>query len=124
MSVNLIAHVEIPVADLERAAAFYERAFGFALERTRIDGYPMALFPFHAGAPGASGALVQGDVYLPAKAGPIVYLAVPDVPNTLEAAVQAGGKLLYAAKRLDDGSTVGEFEDSEGNRIAVIARAH
>lgn len=44
------------------------------------------------GAAGASGALVQGDACLPAKAGPIVCLAVPDVPNTPEAAAQAGGR--------------------------------
>lgn len=68
----LIRNVEMPVADLDRAIRFYERVFGEALERVAADGYAMALFPIDAGVAGASCALVGGDVYVPAKAGPLV----------------------------------------------------
>lgn len=114
---------EIPVSDLERAIPFYEQVFGILLERRTIDGYRMALFPLAEGGPGASGALVEGDVYVPGKAGPILYFRVESIVRVLERVVELQGRILYPAKVLDDGGSVAEFEDSEGNRIALQQEA-
>lgn len=118
---NPVVYVEIPVTDLERAVRFYEAVFQFHLQRSEVDGYEQALLPAAQGAAGASGALVKGDVYLPAKTGPIVYFGSDDIAATLKRVTAAGGTLLYPEKQLDGLGSVAEFEDSEGNRIALFA---
>lgn len=119
---NAAIYFEIPASDLNRAVRFYEAVFEVALERRIIDGYEMALFPWQEQAPGITGALVKGDVYVPAKAGPILYFASENIDGTLQRAVAAGGKVLYPKKAVDAGIEVAEFEDSEGNRIALQTR--
>jgi predicted enzyme related to lactoylglutathione lyase len=121
MTPNPIVYVEIPVTDLGRASRFYEEVFQFSLESTTVDGYPMALFPAAPGSSGASGALVKGDVYIPSKSGPIVYFGTENISHALQRVRKAGGKVLYPEKRLDGLGSVAEFEDSEGNRIALFA---
>jgi predicted enzyme related to lactoylglutathione lyase len=115
---NLIAHVEIPVTDMDRAVAFYTTVFATDLERQTIDGYEMALFPASEGT-GATAALAKGDVYRPSKAGAIVYLRVADIRATVARAEAAGGSVLYPVKDVGEFGLVGEIADSEGNRIAL-----
>lgn len=114
---NLVGYFEIPVTHMDRAVGFYETLFGLKLERTVIDGYPMALFPHHDGA-GATGALAQGDVYVPGKAGPVLYFTVDDIKAVLSRAAGLGAVLLYPVKDIGTGR-VAEIEDSEGNRLAL-----
>lgn len=113
----LIAWFEIPARDLDRARRFYEAVFGKTFSRETVDGYDMALF---AGPDGPEGALVQGDVYVPGKAGPILYFRVADIDAVLNRANAAGGRTLYAKKDIGQSGWVAEFEDSEGNRIALL----
>lgn len=112
----MIAWFEIPVADLGRAARFYEAVLGKPLTRETVDGYAMAMF---VGPDGPEGALVKGDVYVPGKAGPILYFRVTDADAVLARAVAAGGRVLYPKKDIGPNGWVAEFEDSEGNRIAL-----
>lgn len=121
MTANPIAYVELPVADMERAMAFYADVLGLDFERQTIDGYDMALFPAAEGAAGASGALVKGDVYVPGKTGPIVYFRVADIDAVLKRARARGAKILYDKKDVGAFGFVAEVEDSEGNRIALNA---
>lgn len=118
---NPIVYVELPVHDLDRAMGFYAALLGLSFERTRIDGYDMALFPAHPGGDGASGALVRGDVYRPGKVGPIVYFRVADIDAALARARKLGAKILYEKKAVGSFGFVAEVEDSEGNRIALNA---
>jgi predicted enzyme related to lactoylglutathione lyase len=119
MATNPISYVEIPVADMDRAVRFYEAVLGMALERQVIDGYEMALFPYDPAAPGVTAALAKGDVYIPAKAGPVVYFGVDDIDAVLARATALGGRTLYPRKDVGAFGTIAEFEDSEGNRIAL-----
>ncbi len=114
-----VHYFEIPVADLARAVPFYERVFQVRLEPRTIDGYAMALFPAGGEGAGASGALAEGDVYVPGKQGPILYFTVERIHDVLERVTEAGCPILYPAKILEDGGIVAEFEDCEGNRIAL-----
>ncbi|MDX2236902.1 MAG: VOC family protein [Hyphomonadaceae bacterium] len=115
---NPIRYVEIPVTDMARAIAFYERVFDLDLERDIVDGYEMALFPL-ADGPGATAALAKGDVYIPSKTGTIPYIRVGDIETALERALAAGGSVLYPRKAIGAQGFVAEIEDSEGNRIAL-----
>ncbi|MEM1020903.1 MAG: VOC family protein, partial [Pseudomonadota bacterium] len=85
-----LSYFEIPVSDMDRAVAFYSAVFGIDLAQTTIDGYDMALFP--EGAP--NGALAKGDVYVPGKAGPVIYFHTPDIDGTIKRAVANGGSVL------------------------------
>ena len=116
---NPVFHFEIPVTDMDRAVAFYEGVFGFHLRRERIDGYEMALFPRSDTSPGASGALALGDAYKPSKEGVILYFDVADIDAVLARATERGAKTLYEKKDIGEEGFVAEFEDSEGNRLAL-----
>ncbi|MDR4952322.1 VOC family protein [Chryseobacterium sp. ES2] len=119
-STNPVVYFEIPVNDLERAEKFYTAVFNFSFDKEIIDGYEMALFPFEEKNSGITGSLAKGEVYKPSKNGVIIYFKTENIDQTLEKAVQHGGSVLYP-KRIDEkyGFAVAEFEDSEGNRIAL-----
>jgi uncharacterized protein len=116
---NPVSYFEIPVLDLDRASSFYAFVFEVALETVSIDGYPMALFPNAEDASGATGALVKGDVYVPSKAGAILYFRVSNIDATLERVTARGAPVLYPKKDVGAAGFVAEFEDTEGNRIAL-----
>lgn len=117
---NIIAHVEIPVTNLERAIAFYGAVFDIAFgEVVEIHGNRMAYFPFEEGKDGASGALAQGDVYVPTVHGAIVYLSVEDIDQTIAKASELGSEVLFPKTGFGENGFVAEITDSEGNRIAI-----
>ena len=119
---NLVGYFEIPVSDLERAIAFYEHVFECELERTVIDGHPMALFPDAAGEGSITGALAHGESYVPSRDGARVYFAVDDIDAILARVRELGGEILYPKTAVGEWGFVAEFADSEGNRIALSAR--
>jgi hypothetical protein len=116
---NPVIHFEIPVADMDRAVAFYEAVFAVTLERRQVDGYDMAFFPRADGGAGASGALARGDVYRPTRDGTILYFDVPDIDAVIARTAARGGTVLYPKKDIGEAGFVAEIADSEGNRIAL-----
>ncbi len=116
---NPVNYFEIPVVDMARAMHFYERVLLMDFELTEIDGHSMALFPYQKDAPGITGALALGDSYHPGRQGVRIYFTVTDIEATLRRAVEAGGKVLYPKTSIGEHGWVAEFEDSEGNCIAV-----
>jgi len=117
--VQLVSYFEIPVVDLDRSIEFYSRVFGVNLERTTIDGHEMALFPETTDGQGATGALAKGESYIPSVDGTRVYFAVDDIDDVLARVSDLGGKVLYPKTSIGELGFVAEFEDSEGNRIAL-----
>jgi predicted enzyme related to lactoylglutathione lyase len=78
----------------------------------------MALFPFIQEKSGISGALAKGEIYKPTKDGVLIYFNTANMDETLRLANTNGGKILYP--KTDNGiGIVAEFEDTEGNRIAL-----
>jgi predicted enzyme related to lactoylglutathione lyase len=118
---NPVCYFEVPVADLDRAVAFYSAVFGCEFERATIDGNEMALFPADPASGGASGALARGDSYVPGRQGVRVYFRVDDVSASLARAVAAGGRESYPPTSVPGYGRVAEFEDSEGNCVALFA---
>ncbi|QPB83730.1 VOC family protein [Pseudoalteromonas rubra] len=116
---NPVRYFEIPVTDLDRATAFYQAVFGFEFERALIDGHDMALFPSNDQVAGITGALVKGDSYIPSKAGARLYFHTEDIDATLAKVFSLGGKTLYPKTSICGFGWVAEFEDSEGNCIAL-----
>jgi hypothetical protein len=116
---NPVIYFEIPVTDMERAIKFYKAVFSFQFEKEVIDSNEMALFPFSDEGKGISGALVKGEIYKPTHNGVVIYFKTTDVQKTLQVAVANGGKILYPKTSNGNLGFVAEFEDSEGNRIAL-----
>lgn len=120
---NPVSYFEIPVVDLDRAVMFYGAVFGCAFERNHVDGNEMAFFPYAESRPGASGALAKGDSYVPGRAGVRIYFDVGDIQQTLQKALDAGGKVLYPETAVGAFGRVAEIEDSEGNCIGLHVAA-
>lgn len=115
---NPVVYFEIPVIDMERATRFYSTVFNFKFDTTIIDKNEMALFPFTEEKSGISGALAKGEIYKPTKDGVLIYFNTANIDETLRLANVNGGQILYP--KTDNGiGLVAEFEDTEGNRIAL-----
>lgn len=118
-SINPVVYFEIPVTNIERAMKFYSAVFSFEFSKTSIDHNEMALFPFNGKNSGITGALAKGEIYIPSKSGVLIYFNTENIENTLAKALQNGGKMLYPKTSIGALGFVAEFEDSEGNRIAL-----
>jgi len=118
-SYNPVVYFEIPVEDLERAIKFYAAVFDIEFEKTNIDGNEMALFPFNNDVAGITGALAKGDIYKPSKEGTLIYFKSKNIDETLDLAIKNGGQILYPKTSNGELGFVAEFEDCEGNRIAL-----
>lgn len=115
---NPVVYFEIPVIDIDRATKFYSTVFNFKFDTTIIDNNEMALFPFTQEDSGISGALAKGEIYKPTKDGVLIYFNTVNIDETLRLANANGGQILYP--KTDNGiGHVAEFEDTEGNRIAL-----
>jgi uncharacterized protein len=112
---------EIPVNDLERAAAFYEKVFEVKLSMEEMSGMKLAMFPFAQGAPGASGALIKGKSYEPSHAGTVIYFSVESIDETLKKINANHGKTLMPRTSIGEHGFIAQYEDTEGNRLALHA---
>ena len=116
---NPVNYYEIPVTNLNRAVEFYFSIFDFQFDRSVLDGNEMAFFPFYDGANGITGALVKGESYVPGKQGVRIYFSSDNIEETLQKVLLYGGKIIYPMTSIGDWGSVAEFEDSEGNCIAL-----
>ena len=114
---KLIAWVEIPSADFERAVKFYSTVFKMELSPTDCgDGEKMACFPT------GEGAIIQSRHAKPSENGAIVSFTVPD---SIEAAIsrveQENGKVVIPKTKIE-AEGWGYFAlctDSENNTIGL-----
>lgn len=115
---NPVVYFEIPVNDIGRAIKFYMAVFKFDFVIETIDNNEMALFPLDDENPGISGALAKGEIYKPTNDGVLIYFKTENIDDTLKLVASNGGQLLYP--KTDNGiGFVAEFQDTEGNRIAL-----
>ncbi|GGD52808.1 VOC family protein [Lacimicrobium alkaliphilum] len=122
MNGNPVGWFEIPVTDMDRAKAFYTKAFNVELEVLEMGPCLMAMFPFNHENPGCSGALVKGPQYTPAQAGLMIYFMCDEVTACLNNIQTAGGKLLQEKMSIGEHGFIGLFSDSEGNKLGLHSR--
>lgn len=120
---NVAVWFEIPAANFDRAAKFYETIFAEELKRDQYGKQQMAVFPYER--PSVSGCVMEAPDLAGKDAGTVVYLncdgRLADVAGRVE---KAGGKLLTPRIELPAG--MGAFfhiRDSEGNRVGLHAAA-
>ena len=114
---------EIPVANIDRAQAFYEALLGAPLRREAMGPQTLAVLPYTE--PAVGGALIAGDhIPAPSGHGTLIYLNVnPSLDAALARALAAGAQLVTPRVDLPDG--MGSFVhvlDVEGNRIGLHAQ--
>jgi uncharacterized protein len=115
---NAISWFEIPVADMDRAVAFYESLLATQLERTVFADVPHAVFP----ADGVGGTLVLDPNNQPSVSGHLVYLnAGDDIDGALTRVTALGGTALTPVIDLGDQGRMALLLDTEGNRVALHA---
>lgn len=121
---HAITWFEIPVRDLDRAQAFYERMLGSALKRETMGSEHMAIFP--SATDGVAGCLnIGAEAVAPSAAGSRVYLdANPSLDAALERANGAGGRVVTPRTALPPGmGFFAHIADSEGNVVGLHAMA-
>lgn len=111
---------EIFVADLPRAAAFYERSLSVDLKRETFGGLPLGIFPGEES--GVRGALVKHPVRGPSAEGAIVYLNVAGKLDAVLARVPAaGGQVVMPKTDIGEPGDIALIRDTEGNVVGLHA---
>ena len=125
MEHNMVGWFEIPVTNIERAKTFYDTVFGVEIQIQDFGGTLMGWFPFAEGKLGASGSLIQNDVYKPSDSkGVLIYFSSEDVNTEINRVEAAGGKVIQLKTQISpDIGYMALFIDCEGNRIALHSRA-
>jgi predicted enzyme related to lactoylglutathione lyase len=103
-------YVELPVADIAAAKAFYENAFGWAL----TDFGPT----YAATLSGDTDIGLQADAAEATKA-PLAVIDVPDLETALAAVTAAGGTIVRPIFAFPGGRRF-QFTDPGGNELACV----
>lgn len=120
---NTVGWFEIPVKDMDRAIAFYEKVFDFKITLQNFGGVKMGWFPSNGDVYGATGTLILDDNYEPRDNGTLVYFSCDDVQNQLDNIPAAGGKITKEKTEISPShGNMAVFIDSEGNRIALHSK--
>lgn len=119
--------VEIPVANIARAAAFYGAMLETALRVTELaPGHKAAFLPM-ADAPASPGcALVEAEGYVPAgyKGCRLYFNALPDMEAFLARVEEAGGHVEMPPAAVESAAAtacLAYFFDTEGNLLGAHA---
>lgn len=116
---SVVVWADIPVADMDRAIAFYSKVLQTELLQP-FPGQPVAVPPPDLGP--VAFDLVQTDALKPGSTdGPRVYLSsLGDIDAMVQRVEEAGGRVIQPPT--DMGEMVGRvafFVDSEGNQIGI-----
>jgi len=126
MQNNVVGWFEIPVENMERAVAFYEKVLDLKLDRHQMGPLDMAWFPWNEQGTGSPGSLVHFPAaYKPSSDGVLIYLTAHsgDLSNELSRVEKAGGKVLQGKTQIsEDYGYMALIVDSEGNRVALHSR--
>lgn len=114
---------EIPVTDMTRSIAFYERLLGITLRREPCSGLDFAVFPCTDNPDAVKGALMAVDKAPANTDGVIIYLNAGKSLNAVLARLDAcGGKLLTPRVVLPDNmGCFAHIADPDGHRIGLHA---
>ena len=114
---NRAVWFDIPVADLDRAAAFYRAVLEIDVRKQEFDGFA---FCFLAHDEGNGGCLVPGAGEISSTGGILVYLNVDGrIRDAIAQVEQRGGKVMEPVHAIGPHGFRAVVLDSEGNRVAL-----
>jgi uncharacterized protein len=117
-----IVHFEIPYDDGERAHAFYEKAFGWKLDRMPEMSYTMV----STGPSGDQGptepGFINGGMFDRSDngaPGAVVVIDVDDIDAALATVTELGGESLVGRTPVGEMGWSAYFKDTEGNLVGL-----
>jgi uncharacterized protein len=121
-----VVHFEMPYADRERMAQFYESAFGW---QTQLLGEEMGHYVLatttetDAQGPKTPGAINGG--FFPQKPDwpaqhPSIVIAVDNIKDAVGRVTAAGGEVLGEPMEIPGVGHYVSFIDTEGNRVSML----
>ncbi len=113
---KLVAWVEIPTANFNRAVKFYNAVFGIELNVFECETEKMACFP------SGDGTIFYSEGYKPSTEGTIVSLNTgSDLDNAIRRVEENGGKIVRQKTKIEvEGrGYFALFIDSEGNQVGL-----
>lgn len=114
---NRAVWFDIPVADLERAAAFYRSVLAIKVEVMQFGDTAFAVLDHDQGN---GGCLVVAPDEITGKSGALVYLnANGRLREATDLASQHGGSVVEPPRSIGPHGSRAVVLDSEGNRIAL-----
>ncbi len=116
---NALNWFEIPVADIDRATAFYQQLYAADLARQTLCGGEMAILPYDG--EGVGGCLFQHPELTPGGRGTLVYLNAGDDLSPMLSRAEAAGAQVELPKTLvsPEVGFMALIVDSEGNRVGL-----
>ena len=117
----MVGWFEIPVSDMDRAKKFYDSVFDIEIGIHDLGGLIMGWFPMDAEKSGATGSLVQHEMYRPSLTdGTLIYFSCKDLANELSRVEAANGEIMKPKTEIGGGhGFMALVKDTEGNRIAL-----
>lgn len=113
---NRAVWFDIPVTDLDRAAAFYRAVLGIGIQKQEFDDFSFCLLEHGEGNGGC--LIPKADEV--SQTGILVYLnADGRIRDAVEQAGRSGGRVLEAVHPIGPHGFRAIVLDSEGNRIAL-----
>ncbi|MEX0728705.1 MAG: VOC family protein [Planctomycetaceae bacterium] len=114
---NRAVWFDIPVADLERAAAFYRAVLGIDVHLETFGEFRFAVLDHHDGN---GGCLVIKENEISSDHGILVYLNVHGrIRDAVAQVTNHGGKILTEIQSIGPHGFRAIVLDSEGNRLAL-----
>jgi hypothetical protein len=104
-----LCYLQIPAVDVMRSATFYERVFGWQIERP----YPSFV------APGLIGQWVDDRPAAP-DGGPLAWIYVDRIDDTLETVRTNGGEVLEEPSPDGPIRWLATIRDPEGNAVGIV----
>lgn len=121
---NKVVHFEIPANDVKRAVEFYQKTFGWNIEKSPMPGmeYYMAttVETDQQGMPKTAGAINGGIMKrnMPTET-PVIVIKVANLDEHLKKAKEHGAKVVMEKMTVGDMGYYARITDTEGNVIGV-----
>jgi uncharacterized protein len=114
---NRAVWFDIPVKDLDRAAAFYRGVLAIKVEKSQFDNFSFCVLEHQNGN---SGCLVPRANEVSSKAGILLYMNVNGrIRDAMKRVEALGGKVIEPTHAIGPHGFRAVVLDSEGNRIAL-----
>ena len=119
---NRVVWMDIPVADLARATAFYEAVLAIKVTRESFNGFEFAVLEHDQGNGGC--LIPMSAEHIGAKPGPLVYLNTDGrIRDALAKVTEHGGAVTQDIHPIGPHGFRAFITDSEGNTFALHSQS-
>ena len=115
-----VSHFELPAANMDRAAKFYAKVFGWKVNKWDTSYYLVSTAKTDKRGMIQEKGAINGGVYKRGAAKvPVIVLTVPSIRAVLKQVVRAGGRVAMRKVKIESMLYYARVRDSEGNIIGL-----